>query len=82
MKLWLLEQDVNSGYDTFDSCVVSAPTYEEALAMMPRGNGGFWPDESAREDYWAPIDKVVCTQIGDALPGAVQCVWCASFNAG
>lgn len=82
MKLWLLEQNVNNGYDTFDSCVVSAPTYDEAVAMMPIANNSGWPDESGREDYWATADKVVCTQIGDALPDAVKRVWCASFNAG
>jgi len=30
MKLWIISQSVNRGYDTYDSAVVAAETEEEA----------------------------------------------------
>ena len=39
MKLWKIYQDVNTGYDTYDSAVVVAATIEEACAIHPGGRG-------------------------------------------
>lgn len=35
MKLWLISQSVNCGYDTYDSAVVAAETEEEARHTYP-----------------------------------------------
>ena len=35
MKLWLISQDVNNNYDTYDSAVVAAETEEEARVTFP-----------------------------------------------
>ena len=37
MKLWLISQDVNSGYDTYDSAVVAADTSDDARRVSPSG---------------------------------------------
>ena len=38
MKLWLISQNVNCGWDTYDSAVVAADTEEEARNIYPSGN--------------------------------------------
>ena len=35
MNLYLLSQDTDTNWDTYDSCVVSAETEEEAQLMHP-----------------------------------------------
>ena len=35
MNLYLLTQDTNNDYDTYDSCVVASETEEEAQLMHP-----------------------------------------------
>lgn len=35
MKLWLISQRDNNGYDTYDSAVVAAETEEEARCIHP-----------------------------------------------
>ncbi len=77
MKLWLLEQNVNNTYDTYDSFVVAAETYDEARVMLP----GKAYRETDRKYYWAPVDAVVCTLLAEAAPGIESGVICASFNA-
>ena len=37
MKLWLISQDENDGYDTYDSAVVAAETAEAAVLIHPSG---------------------------------------------
>ncbi len=48
MKLYLISQDVNGGYDTFDSAVVCANSEEEAKRIHPFSSRK-WDDE---EDCW------------------------------
>ena len=76
MNLYLLTQNENSDYDTFDSIVVCAPSKEAAVKIHPRGgrNGS---------STWASSPAAVtCTLIGKAAktvkPGVVH----ASFMAG
>ena len=35
MKLWLVSQDENDGWDTYDSMIVAAETEEEARNTLP-----------------------------------------------
>lgn len=76
MKLWLISQAVNGGYDTYDAAVVAAETEEEARSIHPHATS--W-DSSV----WAhnPEDVVV-DYIGTAAKGTKKGVILASFNAG
>lgn len=78
MKLWLIEQDENNDYDTYDSAVVVAETENDARNINP---GGEW---GRRYSAWATSpDKVVAHYIGEASPHlAAGEIVCASFNAG
>lgn len=94
-NLYLLTQNVNAGYDTYDSCVVVAEDEESARRINPRQHScKVWSDEKQRwGDYgtsywfedstWARPDQVECRLIGaahpDLKPGTVVC---SSFNAG
>ena len=78
MKLWLISQDENRGYDTYDSAVVAAGTEDAARKVHPGGNewgkdGGEWAS--------AP-EKVSVRCIGTAIGCVAGEVLCASFNAG
>jgi hypothetical protein len=78
MKLWLISQDENSGYDTYDSAIVAAETEDVARNTHP--GGGNWSETFGS---WASKpDLVKVRLIGDAVPGIEAGVWCASFNAG
>ncbi len=74
MKLYLISQSANSGYDTFDSAVVVAPDEETARNISPdTWNGGAWCKRP---------DQVTVAHIGEAAEGTKQGVILASFNAG
>jgi hypothetical protein len=79
MKLWLLTQKINAGYDTFDSCVVAADTREEARKIHPDEIFG-----SARSNNsaWCKPEDVVVEYIGRTDRSFDNPVICASFNAG
>jgi hypothetical protein len=91
MKLYLLAQNKNTDYDTFDSCVVAAPDEVAARLTHPRGKvwtGKWWayPNREAswlsRDDTWVEPDDVTVVYLGDAAPDVMLGVVCASFNAG
>lgn len=72
MNLYLLQQSVNNHYDTFDSCVVSAETEDQARSIIPGYIG-----------EWAKPEDVTATLIGiasDSIPS--DAIIIASFNAG
>lgn len=90
MKLWLLTQDENDGYDTFDSCVVAAVDDKSAVDFHPQDQRdidyGYWNGVSAWEnEYHQPwanspdgvIAKLLCDGY-DGEPGIII----ASYNAG
>ena len=66
MKLWLIWQNQNKDYDSFDSAVVAAETEKAAVRIIPGSGAGFstnvwsdegklmyvWPDGSTRPDIW------------------------------
>ena len=81
MKLWLISQSENDGYDTFDSAVVAAETAGEAKAMHPYERA--WPDwRDQPYPCWAnDPSSVRAAEIGMAANG-VSGVICSSFNAG
>lgn len=81
MKLWLISQTENTGYDTYDSAVVAAATAEEASKMYPSGDNNMFGDP-----WSAWCDKpedVTVEYLGEAGPSIKEpVVILASFNAG
>jgi len=81
MKLWLISQNVNGGYDTYDSAVVCAKTIEEARKIDP-ANGRDVTNGSSSWGWVRSPDDVSCKLIGFAKGEIEKGVICASFNAG
>lgn len=75
MNLYLISQDVNNAYDTFDSAVVCANDKEEAQKMHPGGQE-HWMSS------WAKSEDVDVEYLGIADSHLEKGVICASFNAG
>ena len=96
MKLFLIEQSENAGYDTYNSAVVYAYTEEQAQQMHPR-NGVTWDEikDAYLETYgnietailifynsWAKPENVKVTYLGLTTNTKIKPgVICASFNA-
>ena len=81
MKLWLISQNKNNGYDTYDSAVVAAETEAEARLIHPSGDE--WDGKSdGIYDSWVDATEVAVYLIGEAIEGQKAGVICASFNAG
>lgn len=86
--IYLLRQNKNTGYDTFDSCVVVAESEGKARNMHPFYGGDTWMNEDGPEYFsdWAKPEDVEVIKIGivsadvyDKIPVGVVCY---SFNAG
>jgi len=80
MKLYLLEQNQNGRYDTYDSCVVCAENEADAKTIHPSG----YPFvEGNPSSSWAiNSDSISCEEIGEANENQQRGVIIASFNAG
>ena len=81
-KLYLVSQDFNSGYDTFDSFVMSHSSESEARATHPRGEG--YTLQELFSYSWCTLNdkeklKVVVIGETDIEAGTILI---ASFNAG
>ena len=85
MKLWLISQNINDDYDTYDSAVVVAKNEEEARRIHPNGqlvwDGATLNEWGAPYSTWVHPSNVQVTLIGTARKGLTGVV-CASFNAG
>ena len=78
LKLYLLTQNVNTGWDTHDSCVVAAYGEEDARTITPNyaGWGGV-------HSSWAIHPHEVQVELlGTATKGVERGVVLASFIAG
>lgn len=98
MKIWLISQTENNGYDTYDSAVVAAETSEEAKRIGPDGSSkwslrtepgddspswGWFGNGRGSETSWAiSLEAVSVKYIGEAGAGTGKGVILASFNAG
>lgn len=84
MKLFLISQDINKGYDTFDSAVVSAESADDARTIHPIGSYEFTPLKWGQDGRcWVPYHeahKIKVEYIGETEKE--RGVICASFNAG
>lgn len=92
MKLWLISQDQNRGWDTYDSAVVAAET-EQAAACTPPCESNFFDNarrlrarrngEIEKWPTWATdLREVKVKYLGEAAEGIEAGVVLASFNAG
>lgn len=84
MNLYLISQDENNDYDTFDSAVVAAKSTKEAQNMYPRTGKPMTEDEW-KNPYlgWVKSpEQVKVTYLGVAGKKVKRGVICASFNAG
>lgn len=93
MNLYLISQEINKGYDTFDSAVIAAESEQGARTTHPET----W-DLCYGEDYWispygeksdedlscwvAHPSEVSVKYLGQAVEGTQSGVILASFNAG
>lgn len=97
MKVFLLHQSDNQGWDTYDSMMVAADTEAEAKLYHPstilewkwdesREEWGEWVDGSWRggsRNDWAFSPRTVTAEyIGEARPGMEAGILISSFNAG
>ena len=83
MNLYLIKQDVNNGYDTYDSAVVIASSAEEAKNIHPEGyrwEGVKWSGDDW--GVWCEPDNVTVVLVGQASSGNIGDVIISSFNAG
>lgn len=95
LKLYLIYQSQNVGYDTYDSAVVVAENEDEARDIHPSDSVKNYSDtkdlpydSTGRWDYmfgsWAKSPEYVTAEyIGEASPHLKKgTVVCSSFNAG
>jgi len=83
MKLWLISQTKNKGYNSFDSAIVAAESEDAARNTHPLENGSF--EYPRHIDMWVSshdLEYVNVKYIGEAAPGTEAGVILASFNAG
>ena len=78
MKLYLISQDENDNYDTYDSAVVAARDEEDARQINP---GGDW-SKTKYVSWCSSPDKVIVRLVGEAAPDVPRGLILASFNAG
>ena len=95
MKLFKIWQEVNNGYDTYDSAIVAAESEEDAR-KSPVDVYCEWDDsenswmfkyaDGSRKRYnnhsWVHPDDVKVEYIGEAKEGTEKGVIISSFNAG
>ena len=88
MYLFLIKQNVNNDYDTYDSAVVVATSEEEARTIHPAGHRwssetDSWNTKWRNQNTWANPENVEAQLIGTANSDAkAGDVILASFNAG
>lgn len=97
MEIYLLEQDLNNDYDTYDSVVVIAENKEDAIKMHPSEfvthiKDGSWMGTYTKggeykQDHcgWVAFDRIneiKVTHIGKATDKQKKGVLLGSFNAG
>ena len=96
MNLYLISQNVNVNYDTYDSAVVCADNEDEARMIHPASGYQFasadcikWDGEDVKWSTWCAAKDVKVNFIGTADGAMIRWyislsnnVVCASYNAG
>ena len=83
MNLYLISQDENQDYDTYDSAVVAAEDEHSARLTNPEGMsaGEVWDGTVDSYSAWTNAGNVSVKLIG-VSNSDVAGVICSSFNAG
>jgi len=81
MKIYKIEQNVDNGYDTYDSAIVCAESEEEAKKIHPSGDGETQA-KATKYDCWCGLKDVNVEYLGEAKEELKKGVIVASFNAG
>jgi len=79
MKLWLISQDKNNDWGTYDSAVVAAETELDAKKMHPNGCREV-NDTGDKYRDWTTLSNVNAVCIGESFDNCPRVI-CASFNA-
>lgn len=83
MNLYLVSQNANVGYDTFDSFVVCCENEEVARNTNPHdGQPINWKDNWTTSGWCNRIEDVQVMFLGVADLSVERGVVCASYNAG
>jgi hypothetical protein len=83
MNLYMLTQEVNTGYDTYDSAIVAAESEDDARNIYPTGGVQVNWRERGSFSVWAnEPEQVKVELIGIAADHIKHGVILASFNAG
>jgi len=89
MNIYLISQDVNKGYDTFDKAIVAANNENEAKLIHPDGVSANWKDENFSDDdnvewiwAWTKPKNVKIELLGVTTKEIKSGVILASYNAG
>jgi len=82
MNLYLISQDVNENYDTYDSAIVAAKTNKEARMIHPSDLYDNWDGKAEKYGSWASFEDVKAKLIGTAKKGTRKGIVLASYNAG
>ena len=88
MNLYLISQNVNNDYDTFDSAIVCADTEDDARMIHPKENDEYdpiksWDGECGEIwDSWCAAKDVQVKIIGAAANNLKKGVVLASYDAG
>lgn len=78
MKLFLIRQNVNNGYDTYNAAVVSAYDEEDAKTIHP--NGWETVDQYSSDAWVDRLEDILVKYLGET--NEERGVVLASFNAG
>jgi len=81
MFLYRISQDVNNGYDTYDSAIVCAESEDEAQMILPGGYDD-WDGKNGYSSTWCVVKDVQVEIIGIAANNLPKGVVIASYNAG
>ena len=89
MNIYLISQEVNNDWNTYDSAIVAAESVEDAKTLHPDGIGCASKQEVYNSDVttyfphdWCYRDDVKVELLGVAMQGTKKMVLLASFNAG
>ena len=82
MNLYLLEQNINNNWDTYDSMIICAADPDEAVEMSYRGFIAKYKDNHHDWVMYNCKHHIEVTLIGKAIPTLGEGLVLASFNAG
>jgi hypothetical protein len=81
-KLWLIKNEVVTGYDTYDSVIVAADTEDEARMIHPSEYEKDWDGSCSKQETWCAAKNAIVEYLGCTDRQIPSGVILSSFNAG